>query len=74
MDKKYYVIGPRNAWDTVDIGLFESYRDAVDNLSYPNDKNIIREATPQEIEAYLREQVNGSTMFDSSGASQIFDH
>jgi len=74
MGKKYYVIGPRNAWDTVEIGLFESYRDAVDNLGYPNDESIIRQATPQEIEAYLRMQVDGSTMFDGSGVSQIFEH
>ena len=74
MGKKYYVIGPRNAWDTVEIGLFKSYRDAVDNLGYPNDESIIREATPQEIEDYLRKQVDGTTMFHGSITETIFEY
>ena len=53
MDKKYYVIGPRNAWDTVEIGLFESYGEALDHLPITSSEDIIREATPKEIEVYL---------------------
>lgn len=74
MDKKYYVIGPRNAWDTVEIGLFESYEEAKSTLGYPNDERIIREATPQEIEDYLRKQVDGTTMFHGSITATIFEY
>jgi hypothetical protein len=56
MDKKYYVIGPRNAWDTVEIGLFESYRSALDALPCSANENIIREATSKEIEVYLTQK------------------
>jgi hypothetical protein len=52
MDKKYYVIGPRNAWDTVEIGLFESYNDALYHLPGNSSESIIREATPSEIEKH----------------------
>lgn len=76
MDKKYYVIGPRNAWDTVEIGLFSSSEEAKSTLGYPNDESIIREATPQEIEDYLdkqREKISCSTIYFNSGVSIIFE-
>lgn len=55
-NKTYYVIGPRNAWDTVPIGLFESKRAAIDNLCWNNDERIIREATPKEVEDFLKDK------------------
>ena len=51
-NKKYYVVSPRNAWDTVPVGLFWS-RDAA-HAAFPFSKpNIIREATKKEIKQYF---------------------
>lgn len=52
---KYYVIGPRNKWDTVLIGLFDSYEEAAAHVTYPAKKSIIREATRLEVELYARD-------------------
>lgn len=51
-NKKYYVVGPRNAWDTVPVGLFGSHNSA--HAAFPlSDASIVREATQQEIKDYF---------------------
>jgi len=54
--KKYYYIDKRNAWDTVQIGLFESYEEAKQHLEIGWDKSLIKEANPEMIEKYLKEK------------------
>jgi hypothetical protein len=51
-NKKYYVVGARNAWDTVPVGLFCSKDDAHGNFPLSN-ANIIREATKKEIKDFF---------------------
>lgn len=53
--KKYYYIDKRNAWDTVQIGLFESYEEAKQHLEFGWDKSLIKEATLEMIEKFLKE-------------------
>jgi hypothetical protein len=54
--KKYYYIDKRNAWDTVQIGLFESYESAKRSLNIGWDESLIKEATPEMIEKYLKQK------------------
>lgn len=54
-NKKYYVVGPRSAWDTVPVGLFES-RDSAHAAFPMSNASIIREATQQEIKDYFNEK------------------
>jgi hypothetical protein len=51
-NKDYFVVGPRNAWDVVPIGLFES-RDAAHGCFPLSNPNIIRKATKKEIKNYF---------------------
>ena len=51
--QKYYVMGARSAWDTVEIGLYNSYSEALKDLPIGSSPNIIREATSKEIETFL---------------------
>lgn len=55
--KKYYYIDKRNAWDTVQIGLFESYSAAKSALNIGWDESLIKEATPAMIEKYLKDKM-----------------
>lgn len=51
-NKKYYVVGARNAWDSVPVGLFWS-RDAA-HAAFPiSNPSIIREATKKEIKDFF---------------------
>lgn len=52
-NKKYYVVGARNTWDTVPVGLFGSKDEAHGAFPLSN-ANIIREATKQEIKSYFK--------------------
>jgi hypothetical protein len=55
-DKDYYVVGARNAWDVVPIGLFGSKDDA--HRCFPLSKsNIIRKATRLEINTFFNIKV-----------------
>ena len=47
-NKDYFVVGPRSAWDTVPVGLFES-KDSAHGAFPCSDASIIRKATKQEI-------------------------
>lgn len=51
--KKYYVVGARCAWDTVPVGLFESF-DAAHGAFPLSNASIIREATRSEIINYFK--------------------
>jgi len=51
-NKKYYVVGARNAWDTVPVGLFWS-KDAAHTAFPLSSPDIIREATKKEIKEYF---------------------
>lgn len=49
----YYVVGARSAWDTVPVGLFESFDSA--HGAFPMSKpNIIRKATEKEIKEFFK--------------------
>ncbi len=50
-DKKYYVCGARNAWDTVKIGLFDNKQDA--DGCFPQNPQCVREATHLEIKQFF---------------------
>ena len=51
-NKDYFVVGPRNAWDVVNVGLFESFDDA--HGAFPcSNPDIIRKATKKEIEDFF---------------------
>ena len=50
--KKYYVAGARNAWDTVPVGLFNSYEEAATAFPCLNASKFVREATTQEIKEF----------------------
>ncbi len=50
--KKYYVMGPRSAWDNIPIGLYESFDDAHSQWPCYRPENI-REATQKEIDEYF---------------------
>jgi hypothetical protein len=54
--KRYYYIDKRNAWDTVQIGLFESYESAKKSLNIGWDESLIKEATPEMVEKYLKQK------------------
>ncbi len=54
-NKKYYVVGPRSAWDTVPVGLLNS-RDSARGAFPMSNPSIIREATPKEIKDYFNEK------------------
>lgn len=47
--KTYFVMGARNAWDQVPIGLFSSYEDAMMHLPIMATGKCIRVATEAEI-------------------------
>lgn len=55
--KKYYYIDKRDAWDTVQIGLFESYEAAKSALNIGWDESLIKEATPTMIEKYIKDKM-----------------
>jgi hypothetical protein len=48
----YWVVGPRNAWDTVNVGLFMS-KDAAHGQFPMSKPDIIRNATESEIKEYF---------------------
>ena len=51
-NKDYYVVGARNVWDTVPVGLFNTRDEA--HGAFPMSKaNIIRKATPTEVKDYF---------------------
>jgi hypothetical protein len=54
MEKKYYYIGARSAWDTVPIGLFESVGEAERHNPYPFGK--IHVATQKMVEEFLEKK------------------
>lgn len=73
MNLKYYVVSARHAWDTVEIGLFRTYEEALCSAGYNPD--IVREATLDEVSTYLdglRSQQNGTTMYYGSEIQAIF--
>jgi hypothetical protein len=49
-NKKYWVCGPRSAWDQVLIGLFDSKAEA--EAAFPEYPKCVREATAKEIEQH----------------------
>ena len=42
--KKYYYLGARSAWDTVEIGLYESKQKALYDVPIGYDESIVKEA------------------------------
>lgn len=50
--KKYYVAGARNAWDTVPVGLFNSYEEAATAFPCLDASKFVREATAQEVKEF----------------------
>lgn len=54
--KKYYVAGARNAWDTVPVGLFNSYEEAATAFPCLDASKFVREATEQEIKDFEQQQ------------------
>lgn len=54
--KTYYVAHPRNAWDTVKVGLFDSYQSCANSFPNSNPKTFVKEATQKEIEEFFHSE------------------
>ena len=51
--KKYYYIGARSAWDTVEIGLYNSKEAAFLDVPIGFDKSIVKEADQKRINNFF---------------------
>lgn len=51
--KIYYYIGPRSAWDTVLIGLFDSRESAEANVPINCSKDLVKEASITQVKVFF---------------------
>jgi hypothetical protein len=51
--KKYYYLGARSAWDTVEIGLFNTKEEALRHVPYGSNNSIVKVADGNRVAEFF---------------------
>lgn len=51
--KTYFVAGGRSAWDTVPVGLFNTYNEAANSFPDHKPETFVRKATDKEVKQFF---------------------
>jgi hypothetical protein len=53
LDKTYYYVGPRSAWDQVPIGLFRSKSEALFHVPFNCSDSIVKPASMGQVRTFF---------------------